>query len=374
MKRAVALAAVLALGGAGRGDAAPVPFAIAKAPYAFSFPADHGAHPLYQSEWWYFTGHLRSSSGRRFGYELTFFRVRLQPEDVAPAPVASARSRWRGDQIYAAHFAITDEAGRAFVHTERVARQALGLGAAAKGRLSVRADDWSLLGEPLADRTRERITLHAADASNGLDLVQVPVKPPAVHGRDGAFRKGGCASCASHYYSYSRLKTSGTLRYAGTRLAVEGTSWMDHEYGTNQLASDEVGWDWISLQLDDGRELMLYMFRRKGGALAAQSAGSLIERDGRVRFLALDRFAVTAAGHWHSRETGADYPSGWRVQVAGAKLDVTLTPVIPNQEIALTSAPSYWEGAVDVRDAAAPARTRGQGYVELTGYTDPVSL
>jgi predicted secreted hydrolase len=349
-------------------------FVIATAPYVFAFPGDHGAHPLYQSEWWYFTGHVRSSSGRRFGYELTFFRVRLQPGDVVPAPVASARSRWRGDQVYAVHFAITDEAGRKFVHTERVARQALGLGSAVKGRLAVRADDWSLLGEPLANPKEERMTLHAADAQNGLDLVQVPEKPPAIHGRGGVFRKGACASCASHYYSYTRLRTRGTLRYAGTRLNVDGTSWMDHEFGTNQLDPSEVGWDWMSLQLNDGREVMLCMFRRKDGSLAPQSAGSLIERDGRVRALPLSAFRVTATGRWHSAQTAVDYPSGWRVQISSAQLDVVLAPAVPNQEIVPSSGPAYWEGAVDVRDAAAPGRTRGQGYVELTGYTEPVSL
>lgn len=373
MRRAATFTAALILAAGARGDAA-VPFAIAKAPYVFAFPADHGAHPLYQSEWWYFTGHLRSSSGRRFGYELTFFRVRLQPEDAVPAPAASARSRWRGDQVYVAHFAIADEAGRKFVQSERVARQALGLGAAVKGRLAVRADAWSLLGEPLADPRREKMTLHAADAANGLDIVQSPEKPPAVHGRDGVFRKGACASCASHYYSYTRLRTRGTLRYAGTRLAVDGTSWMDHEFGTNQLQPDEAGWDWMALQLDDGREVMLYMFRRKDGALAAQSAGSLIERDGSVRALPLSAFRVSATGRWHSPQSGAVYPSGWRVQVSSAKLDLVLSPVVANQEMVPSSGPAYWEGAVDMRDAAPPSRARGQGYVELTGYTEPVSL
>lgn len=374
MKRAIgAIAAALILVGAAVGHAA-APFATAKAPYVFAFPADHGTHPLYQSEWWYFTGRLRAPSGRRFGYELTFFRVRLQPEDVAPAPLPSARSRWRGDQVYAAHFAITDAMGQKFVHTERVVRQALGLGAAAQGRLAVRADDWSLLGQPMADRSRERMTLHAADAENGLDLVQTPEKPPAVHGQRGVFRKGACASCGSHYYSYSRLSTRGTLRYAGTSFKVEGTSWMDHEFGTNQLQPDEVGWDWMSLQLDDGRELMLYQFRRKDGGIAPQSAGSLVDRDGRVRFLPLGGFRVTATGRWHSPQTHADYPSGWRVQVPDARLDVTLVPVLLDQEIVLTSGPSYWEGAVDIRDTTAPSRARGQGYVELTGYAEPVEL
>jgi len=372
MKRAAAaaLAALILCGAATR---TPAPFAVARAPYVFRFPADHAAHRAYQSEWWYFTGHLRATSGRRFGYELTFFRVRLQPEDVVPEPKGGARSRWRSDQIYAAHFAITDEAGRKFFHAERSAREALGLGAAATAGLAVRADDWSLLGKPGTDPLRERMTLHAATGTNRLDLVQIPLKPPAVHGRDGVVRKGSCSTCASHYYSYTRLRTQGALSYERANFTVTGTSWMDHEFGTNQLSSDEAGWDWVSLQLDDGRELMLYVFRRRDGGVVPQSAGSLIERDGRVRTLTRDRFTLTATGRWRGPQTHADYPSGWRVRVPEALIDVNLSPIVAAQEMVLTSGPSYWEGAVEVREAAT-SRSLGQGYVELTGYAEPVVL
>ena len=373
MKRAAvaAIATVVLTGAATR--TTPAPFAVAKAPYVFHFPSDHAAHPAYQSEWWYFTGHLRAANGRRFGYELTFFRFRLRPEDVVPEPKTSGRSRWRGDQVYAAHFAITDDAGRKFFHAERLARGALGLGAASAGQLAVRTDDWSLVGRPMSDPVRERLTLHAAAGGNQIDLVQIPLKPPAIHGRGGVFRKAACGTCASHYYSYTRLGTQGVLTYERTKFKVEGLSWMDHEFGTNELASDEAGWDWLALQLDDGRELMLYIVRRRDGGTVPQSAGSLIERDGRVRALSADRFTVTAKGRWHGPQTHADYPSGWRVQVAEAKLDVSLMPVVDAQEIVLTSGPSYWEGSVDVRDAAT-SRTLGQGYVELTGYVEPVVL
>jgi predicted secreted hydrolase len=373
MKRVLVtlLCASLALGAAPK--PAVTPFAVAKAPYAFHFPADHGAHSLYQTEWWYYTGHLRASNGHIFGYELTFFRFRLRPEDVVAAPKGTPRSRWRGDQVYAAHFAITDVTGGQFFHTERVARQALGLGAAATGRLAVRADDWSLLGVPGSDPARERMTVHAAAAGMRLDLVQTPLKPSAIHGSGGTLRKGPCASCASHYYSYSRLATSGKLAYDGTVYAVTGTSWMDHEFGTDQLPSDEVGWDWVSLQLDDGRELMLYLFRRKDGSYVPQSSGSLIGRDGGVRHLAFGDITLTATGHWHSAATNALYPSGWRLQAPLAGIDATLTPVLAGQEIVLRDGPSYWEGVVDARDAKT-SRALGRGYVELTGYAEPVVM
>src|ERR1700693_142144 len=374
---AAMLAAVVLTGTASQTTPAtrgkPALFAVATAPYVFRFPSDHAAHPAYQSEWWYFTGHLRAANGRRFGYELTFFRIRLRPEDVVPEPKGPGRSRWRGDQLYAAHFAITDEAGHKFFHTERLARSALGLGAASTDKLAVRAGDWSLAGRPTTDPARERMTLHAAAGANQLDVLQVPVKPPAIHGRGGIFRKASCATCASHYYSYTRLNTQGVLVYDGTKFNVGGISWMDHEFGTNELASNEAGWDWFALQLDDGRELMLYVFRRRDGGSVAQTAGSLIERNGHVHALSADRFAVTAQGHWRAPQTHTDYPHGWRVQVPEAKLDVNLMPVLDAQEIVETSGPSYWEGAVDVRDATT-SRSLGQGYVELTGYAEPVVL
>jgi predicted secreted hydrolase len=353
--------------------AAALAFAVAGSPYAFHFPSDHGSHPSYQSEWWYFTGHLRAADGRRFGYEVTFFRVRLRPKDMALAAKILGRSRWRGDEVYAAHFAITDRSGRKFFHAERIARSALGMGGAAVGRLAVNTDEWSLAGQPMSDPSRERMTLHAADGDNRLDLVQIPLKPPAVHGHDGVFRKGACASCASRYYSYSRLRTQGVLVYGGASLKVSGISWMDHEFGTDQLQSEETGWDWMSLQLDDGRELMLYLFRRPDGSIVPQSSGSLIERDGRVRPLSLTQFRVTATSRWRSPATHAQYPSSWRVRVPSASLDVNITPVLADQEFVLRSAPSYWEGAVDVRDAT-NSRQLGQGYVELAGYVERVIL
>jgi len=346
---------------------------IATAPYQFRFPADHGSHPSYQTEWWYFTGHLKSADGRRFGYEITFFRARVRPQDVARARRILGGSRWRGDQVYAAHFALTDQFGGKFFHDERIARSALGLGGAAVGKLAVNVDTWSLSGVPMADRSRERMTLHADDGEIRLDVTQIPLKPPAIHGRDGLFRKGACASCASHYYSYSRLHTQGALTYAGRQLNVSGTSWMDHEFGSNQLLSEETGWDWMSLQLDDNRELMIYLFRRPDNSIEPQSSGSLIERDGRVRPLSLNEFSVTAMSHLRSSATHAFYPASWRVRVPSARLDLNVAPVLDHQELVLRSSPSYWEGAVDVRDAVSN-RSRGQGYVELTGYVERVIL
>ncbi|GAC1526694.1 MAG: lipocalin-like domain-containing protein [Vulcanimicrobiaceae bacterium] len=350
-------------------------FAIATAPYAFVFPRDHGAHPGYQSEWWYYTGHLKTSDGRRFGYELTFFRVGLKPGDPQPN---STQSRWRGHQLYPAHFALTDEAGKTFFHVDRFAREAIGMGYAASGRLDVHADDWTLRGAPAGGADRERMTMHAraevAGGADAIDLVQTPAKPPAIHGHGGVSRKAACRSCASHYYSYTRLQTTGTLTYRGKRLAVDGLSWMDHEYGSDELQRDQAGWDWFAIQLDDDRELMLYLLRQKDGSVTPQSSGSIVQRDGTVTYLPREAFAIEKTATWKSPHTGGVYPSAWRVRVASQKIDLTLAPTVADQELAgTTTGVSYWEGAVDVRDATG-AKPLGVGYVEMTGYAGAISL
>ena len=350
-------------------------FTIATAPYRFIFPRDHGAHPGYQSEWWYYTGHLKTTDGRRFGYELTFFRVGLKPGDPQ---LGRVQSRWRGHELYPAHFALTDEAGKTFFHVDRFAREAIGMGAAAKGKLDVRADDWSLVGSPLGGADRERMTMHARaqtpDGVDAIDLVQMPEKPPAIHGHGGISVKAQCRSCASHYYSYTRLRTSGSLTFHSKKMAVDGLSWMDHEYGSDELQRDQAGWDWFAIQLDDKRELMLYLLRQKDGSVTPQSSGSLVNPDGSVTYLSRSAFAIEKTATWHSPHTGGDYPSGWRVKIASHRVDLVLVPTVADQELAGTSTGvSYWEGAVDVLDASGKTPL-GVGYVEMTGYAGAISL
>jgi predicted secreted hydrolase len=373
--RALALVLSLTHSGAQASDK-PEPFAIATAPYEFHFPQDHGAHPGYQSEWWYYTGHVRTHDGRRFGYELTFFRVGLHAGDPPPLPT---QSHWRGNELYPAHFALTDESGKSFYHVDRFAREALGMGHAAVGRLDVRANDWTLVGVPQGAADIERMVLHAGETEpggrNAIDFVQLPEKRPAIHGHGGVSRKAACASCASHYYSYTRLRTSGTLTYRGERMRVEGLSWMDHEYGSAELQPNQAGWDWFALQLDDKRELMLYLLRQKDGSVTPQSSGSVVAPNGSVRYLGRDAFLIDVLGHWKSPHTAATYPSGWRVRVPSERLDITLSPTVLDQELAGTSGGgiSYWEGSVDIRSAAT-AIPLGLGYVELTGYAGALSL
>jgi predicted secreted hydrolase len=338
-------------------------FENARRPWRFAFPRDHAAHPRFASEWWYYTGHLRARDGRTFGYELTFFRLGLRPGDVAPRP---GESRWRGNELYPAHLALTDERGARFVYESRFVREALGMGRASSASLDVAAGDWTLRGTA-------PFTMHAASPTISLDLAQRAEKPPAVHGRDGISLKAACATCASHYYSMTRLRTSGTLTYGAT-FAVDGTSWMDHEFGSDELQGDQQGWDWFSIQLDDRREIMDYRLRRKDGSLTPESSGSLVGVRGDVRYLRGADVLVDALGTWTSPHTGGVYPSGWHVRVPLANVDLTLTPTVRDQELANTAGGvSYWEGAVDVTDTAT-GRRAGAGYVELTGYAGAVSL
>jgi predicted secreted hydrolase len=350
-------------------------FAIALAPYTYRFPFDAGAHPAYQTEWWYYTGHVAAADGHRYGYELTFFRFGLRPREIVPSP---GQSRWRGDELYPAHFALTDIDGQRFDHVERFARSALGMGKAAIGTLDTSVDDWYVRGveQPNVTAERETMRMHASAEMNGrtvaLDFDQVPEKPPAIHGSEGVSRKAGCPSCASHYYSYTRLRTTGALTIAGMRVPVTGISWMDHEFGSAQLESNQSGWDWFSIQLDDDRELMLYDLRQKDGSVTPESSGSIIDAAGHVQHVELSDFTATATGSWKSPHTGATYPSGWHVRVPKANVDLTLTPVLADQELDSAIGGTYWEGAVDVRDAA--GKPAGQGYVELTGYAGGISL
>jgi predicted secreted hydrolase len=217
--------------------------------------------------------------------------------------------------------------------------------------------------------------MHASsDGVGTLDLVQVAEKPPAVHGYDGVSLKAACDTCASHYYSMTRLRTSGTLLYRGRRLRVRGISWMDHEFGSGQLLPDMPGWDWFSIQLDDHREIMDYRLRRKDATIVPESSGSLVDAHGGVRYLPLQAVLVDVLDSWKSPHTGARDPSGWRVRIPTASIDVTLVPAVRDQELANTvGGVSYWEGAVDVNDTSS-GRHVGVGYVELTGYAQAVSL
>ncbi|MEO8083509.1 MAG: lipocalin-like domain-containing protein [Ardenticatenales bacterium] len=393
-------------------------FARADGPRPIVFPADEGPHPAYQTEWWYYTGQLfvrdpadeaappawlrEADVGdrRRFGFQLTFFRSSLAPErtvageattsanamtgpngtatphgspaaPTSPTSPLSPTSAWTTDQAYLAHFALTDVAAARFRSAERLGRGALGLAGAVAAPYRVWLGPWFAAARPSAGprgghAAADGVRLRANDGPNAIDVTVRPVKPAALHGQNGWSRKGPEAGNASYYYSYTRLAATGVVTTADGVLPVAGGVWMDHEWSTSALADGRVGWDWLSLQLDDGRDIMAFQIRDAAGRPAPESSASLVDARGHVTSLGARDFALTPTGRWTSPRTGAVYPSGWRLTLPGTGDELRLTPLLVDQE--LSTGFRYWEGAVRVDGTAGGRAVRGRGYVELTGY------
>lgn len=322
-------------------------------PRVFAFPADHGPHPSFQIEWWYFTGNLEDARGRRFGYQLTFFRSALAPE------VPQRASRWAARDAWMAHFALTDVGGERFHAFERFERGALGLAGAQAEPFAVWTGAWRADGSP---ESTFPVRLRAEQGEVALDLTLEPEKPGVLQGDRGLSQKGERRGNASYYYSFTRLATRGEVRTDEGAWSVTGSSWLDREWSTSALEPGLAGWDWFALQLDDGRELMLYLLRRADGSSGPESAGVLIGRDGSDQHLAHGDFSIDVLDTWQSISTRTSYPSRWRVRVPSADLDLELRPALTDQELDLTF--RYWEGAVDVSGSHA-----GRGYAELVGYS-----
>ena len=337
------------------GGAAAQGFARATAPRRFTFPEDHGPHTGFRNEWWYFTGNLKSPAGRSFGYQLTFFRVALAPHPAA------RKSEWGTNELFMAHFALTDVDGKRFRYAERFSRAALGLAGAGGRPLAIRLEDWSALetsGRPWS------MKLSAADADMAIDLDLTALKGEILNGDAGLSRKSGTTGNASYYYSVPRMKTSGTVRAGKESFSVTGLSWLDREWSTSALEPDQVGWDWFALQLDDGRDLMFYRLRRRDGSRDPFSGGTLVAADGTSRHLGRDEVRLEIVRWWTSPATGARYPALWRMRMPSQGIDLEIAPRLADQE--LVTGFRYWEGAVGVRGGA--RSVGGSGYLEMTGY------
>jgi predicted secreted hydrolase len=337
----------------------PAPgFARAMAPRAFSFPADHGAHPDFRSEWWYFTGNLAAADGRHFGFQLTFFRVALAP-DAAPRG-----SAWATNQAWMAHFTLTDtEAGR-FHAAERLARGALGLAGAEVSPFRVWIDDWQAAGRTPAGLFPLRI--RASHGEVAVELELSTTRPMVLQGLQGWDRKGPEPGNASYYYAFTRLEAQGHVQSHDVRFEVTGAAWLDREWSTSALGPDLAGWDWVSLQLSDGRDLMLYRLRRKDGSAGPLSKGALILPDGARIALSDREFELEARRWWISPTTGVRYPVALSVAIPSQGLSLEIAPRLDDQELDLSV--RYWEGAVLAKGRAGAEAVTGQGYLELAGY------
>jgi predicted secreted hydrolase len=331
----------------------------------FKFPQDYGAHPDYQTEWWYYTGNLIDTKGRLFGFELTIFRR-------AVAPSAPQRgSDWATNQIYFADFTVSDIAGNQFYARERYSRGAAGLaGAEVDPRVHIWIEDWSMLAQ---DTDAKTMRIKAADDPIAIDLTTTQTKIPTLEGDRGLSAKSPEPGNASYYYSLTRLATQGTVTIAGSAYTVTGTTWMDHEFSTSVLSKDALGWDWFALKLDDQREIMLYQIRKADGSIEITSSGTLVNADGTSIHLSKDDYKIDVLDHWTSPKTGAVYPSRWHLTLKAGNetfaLDVT--PLMADQE--LNSSTAYWEGASRIAGTSSASSTpiTGYGYVELTGYNHP---
>ena len=334
-------------------------------PCRLAFPADHGAHPGYRTEWWYYTGNLTTPDGRPFGFQVTVFRRQIGPtNDRRSWPDPS--SAWRTQQLYLGHIALSDISGRQHLFAEDMSRGALGLAGVIQTGVdtAVFLKSWKIDIGPRAQR------LQAATEAFAIDLDLVPLKSPVLHGDQGYSRKGDTAERASCYYSFTRLKTEGTLRLHDRELAVSGLSWMDHEFSSAALQPGIVGWDWFSLQLDNGTELMLYRLRQKDGQPNPASSGTLVDAEETTRHLSADDVKLTVLKYWQSPRSGGRYPAAWQVTVPSAELSLSIVPNLANQEMRTpgSTAVTYWEGSVSITGEMGGRPVKGMGYVELTGY------
>jgi len=333
--------------------------------YHYEFPRDHFDHQDFQTEWWYTTGNLTAAEGRHFSFELTFFR---QGADRDAAKTAA----WDIQDLYLAHLALSDLDGGKFYHAERTNRAGPGLAGIDATTKRIWNGNWELRWTGDSD-----IALRVTDERFSLQFVLHPEKPPVIHGENGVSQKAAGAGHASHYISFTRLKTTGTIDLHGKPIAATGTSWMDHEFFSHQLEPGQIGWNWLSVQLSDNTELMLYQFRRKDGSLDPFSAGTYVDAHGRLLHLTSSDFQLTPSGEsWTSPATGAKYPVAWRMEIPKLALQLEATTRLKSQELSGGGAlsPNYWEGAIIIRDTEAGGSLSGVGYLEMTGYDRPIEI
>jgi predicted secreted hydrolase len=327
------------------------------APRPFLFPDDHAAHEDYRVEWWYYTGNLQTVDGRRFGFELTFFRAGVDKYPKNP-------SRWAVRDLYIAHFAISDIRDRRFHFFERSRRAGVGWAGASTERYHVWNEGWEVRLDG------DDHLLKARDGDYAIQLRLSPKKPPVLQGDRGLSQKGPSEGNASYYYSLTRMKTSGSLTLEGETIPVTGLSWMDHEFSSSFLEKGQQGWDWMAIQLDNNQELMIYQIRRNDGTSDIQSSGTVIDEGGRPEPLHHDQFQLIPKDRWRSPASGARYPVLWTVRLPEKDTLLRVQAAFPEQEMntLATIGTPYWEGSVVVTGTWEGAQVRGRGYLEMTGY------
>ncbi|MDP4189988.1 MAG: lipocalin-like domain-containing protein [Bacteroidota bacterium] len=338
------------------------------APKKLVFPKDHGPHPEFKTEWWYFTGNLDTKYGRHFGYQFTIFRISLAKKSLAKQSFdTSTPSPWRTNQIYMGHFTITDVKNNKFYCFERFSRGSENLAGASSLPFKVWLEDWNVeaySNDAINGIPELRLLAKEGDISARLSLKSL--KNPVLQGDRGLSQKGEGKGNASYYYSLPRMKTEGTISIADEEFSLNGLSWMDREWSTSALDKNQSGWDWFSLQLNDGREIMYYQMRRSDGSKDRYSNGIIISPDGKVTKLNKDEVELHVLSYWTSPRDKAQYPSTWRLKIPKGNIDLQIVPYVKDQQLNVSI--HYWEGAVRFWSNSSDKTLSGNGYVELTGY------
>lgn len=357
-------------------DQADLGFTRAKIGTPVIYPNDFGPHYDYQTEWWYYTGNLTADTGQHFGFQLTIFRRALSP------PRADYRrdSNWASSQVYMAHFAITDVAGDEHLFYDKFARGAAGLAGVEADPFQAWVGDWVIneiekeaigsltvdLSDDLKDQAKYIYQLRAEQDQIRIDVLLLDIKGPILHGINGYSQKGPGDGNASIYISQTRLVTIGTIEVGDKVYSVKGNSWMDHEYSTSALGQDQIGWDWFSIQFDNGNEVMVFQIRNEDGSVDPFSSGTWITRAGDTINLSREDFEIKVLEDWISPHTSGRYPAKWEINIPKLGVSMVVTSSVQDQEVNL--AYSYWEGSVTVNGEQRGSLLMGRGYVELTGY------
>jgi predicted secreted hydrolase len=332
--------------------------------YRYEFPKDHFSHPDYQTEWWYYTGNLTAEDGRRFGFELTFFRQGVN-RDLNDAKT------WDVQDVYLAHLALSDIDGGEYYHAEQVNRAGPGIAGIDEAKQKIWNGNWKV------SWNGDDQELTAVDSRFNLSFLLHPQKPPVIHGENGVSQKAEGPGKASHYISFTRLKISGKIQMQGKKYELSGSAWMDHEFFTHQLEANQAGWDWLSIQLADNSEIMLYQIRRKDGSVDPYSSGTYVDEHGKSTPLHASDFSLTPTGEtWKSPVTRATYPIEWKISIPKLGIELESKTELKAQEISEQSkiAPNYWEGAIRFSGLRGTTPLNGVGYLELTGYDRPVEF
>lgn len=339
--------------------------------YHYQFPRDHFSHPDYGTEWWYYTGNLRASNGHRFGFELTFFRRAV---DLPKQVTVSSDTTWRPNQIYLAHLALSDIDGSEFYHTQRLNRAGPGLAGVDVAQGRYWNGNWQVRWLSLATGEQE---LQAVCRRFTLRLDLKPEKPLVIHGKDGVSQKAPERGRASHYISFTRIRATGQLQWNGRAQPLSGLAWMDHEFFTGQLDQSESGWDWVSIQLDNNEELMLYRIRKKSQQESPYLSGTYVDAQDNSHFLDGSQFSLDPGTvTWQSPDSGSRYPIAWKIRVPSLDLELSEQTSLKNQELFTPDgvSPPYWEGAVTYTGTMRSEPVKGVGYLEMTGYKEPVQM